>query len=232
MISLKNFANTKIFSFPFHRAIPSLLTSTNLSAHPIIRSPCKVTYPGQNTRHSLKNSFTRAKPFPCKADDGQGFSLKSGWIRARRFIRRQIVVCHFYVCSRTRGRREGWLKSATASSLARNKPASKKKERIVCHITWARIAQRVAQLETHGRVADSFFPSLFHSPFLPPLPYLLPFRCLQEPCFSRNLEGVWILIYQGKFISSTLLLLFLQFLFYFTAVSRVYSNKSIRSFKN
>lgn len=48
--------------FPFHSITCFILTFTNLSAHPIIRSPYKVTYPGQNTTCSLKNSFMGAKP--------------------------------------------------------------------------------------------------------------------------------------------------------------------------
>lgn len=47
-------------------------------------------------------------------------------------------------------------------ALARNKPASKKSsESYVIRGRGARIAQRVAQLETHGRASVSFFFPVF-----------------------------------------------------------------------
>lgn len=162
--------------FPFRSITRFILTFTNLSAHPIIRSSTKSHILDKIQRAAWKIvscAQNHAGPFLCKAH-GQGFSLKSGWIRARRFIRRQIVVCHFYVCSRTRGRREGWLKSATA--LSRKKQArEQKKKRIVCHIPWAGCENRAeggAIGNTWARcrfLFSSLSPSLFcsHPPFLP-----------------------------------------------------------------
>lgn len=82
------------------------------------------------------------------------------------------MVCHFYVCSRTRGRREGWLKSATA--LSRKKQArEQKKKRIVCHIPWAGCENRAEGGAIGNTWARCRFLFSSVSPFL--FPSSLPF---------------------------------------------------------
>lgn len=174
--------------FPFRSITRFILTFTNLSAHPIIRSSTKSHILDKIQRAAWKIvscAQNHAGPFLCKAH-GQGFSLKSGWIRARRFIRRQIVVCHFYVCSRTRGRREGWLKSATA--LSRKKQAREQKKetnRMSYTVGGVRESRGGWRNWKHmGALPIPFFLA-FSFPFLlpPSLPSFLPFfPCLPPFC--------------------------------------------------
>lgn len=131
------------------------------------------------------------------------------------------MVCHFYVCSRTRGRREGWLKSATALSRKKQAREQKRNESYVIYRgRGARIARRVAQLETHGRVAVSFFPRFLF--FYSRPPFLSFFPCSFYPLGVSNNWDFYVTSKAFGFLFTEeihfIIPLFL-FLFYFILLS-------------
>lgn len=91
----------------------------------------------------------------------EGFSRKSSTVpcAARHFIRRQIAVCHFYVCKPRR--RGGWKRviKERRGALARNKPASKKVANRMSYVGGVRESRRGWRNWKHmGALAFPFFP--------------------------------------------------------------------------